>query len=510
MTLTTRLSVFVLAMLGIVLVGFSLALYWISGRYLHRQVDERLDAVLSTLSAAVEDTPRGLEWEPEQRLRNADRELFGVSVVWFVADAQGGLLDRSPQAQTSEFMQLRAAHAADESLSRGFLADASGEWQLRETRIRATHQPAASTATGSPHKRKGKRYSELVINVGSSLAPLQATLTRLALTLAGLSAAILLAALVAVRRVCRRVLGPVRRMAVAASGIGAEDLARRLPTIESNDELGQLNRAFNGLLDRLQESFERQRRFTGEASHQLRTPLAGILGQIEVALRRERPIEEYQRVLGTVHQRGSHLNKIVESLLFLSRANADAALGSLENLCLNSWLPERIESWSDKERAADIVLRVNATQDCCVLAQRALLGELLDILIDNACKYSPPGSPIEIALDRDATAVRIEVQDRGCGISPDDVPHLFTPFFRAEESRRRGVEGTGLGLSIARRLARVFQGELTVDSQPGRGSLFVLRLPAAQPSGGDVPVVAAEEGDDLAPADVSACGPATR
>jgi heavy metal sensor kinase len=486
MTLTTRLSVFVLAMLGIVLVGFSLALYWISGRYLHRQVDERLDAVLSTLSAAVEDTPRGLEWEPDQRLRSVDGELFGVSVVWFVTDAQGGVLDRSPQSQTSELMQLRAVNAAGEAPSQDFQAAASGDWQLRQTRLRATHPPTASALTGGLQKKRGKRYSEVVINVGTSLAPLQATLTRLAMTLAGLSAAILLAALVAVRRICRRVLSPVRRMAVAASGIGAEDLARRLPTIESNDELGQLNRAFNGLLDRLQESFERQRRFTGEASHQLRTPLAGILGQIEVALRRERPIEEYQRVLATVHQRGSHLNKIVESLLFLSRANADAALGSLENLCLNSWLPERIESWSDKERAADIALRVNATQDCCVLAQPALLCELVDILLDNACKYSLPGSPIQIGLDRDAEAVRIEIQDQGCGISADDLPHLFTPFFRAEESRRRGIEGTGLGLSIARRLSRVFQGELTVDSHPGRGSLFVLTLPAVPPSPGGV------------------------
>ena len=186
-----------------------------------------------------------------------------------------------------------------------------------------------------------------------------------------------------------------------------------------------------------------------------------------------------------MHQRGSHLNKIVESLLFLSRANADAALGSLENLSLNSWLTGRIESWSDKERAADIVLRVPATEECCVLAQPALLGELLDILIDNACKYSPTGSPIEITLNRDAQAVRIEIQDQGCGISANDLPQLFTPFFRGRVPPAR-IEGTGLGLSIARRLARVFQGELTVDSQRGRGSLFVLKLPACQPSQRDV------------------------
>lgn len=301
------------------------------------------------------------------------------------------------------------------------------------------------------------------------------------LILAGLSAGILLAALFAVRIVCRHALAPVRRMAVAASGIGAEELERRLPAILTNDELGQLNRAFNGLLDRLQESFERQRRFTVEASHQLRTPLAGLLGQVEVALRRERPVEEYQRVLSTVHHRGSHLSKIVESLLFLSRANAEASLAALENLCLSSWLPEQIEAWSDHKRAPDIFFTCANPEPGFVRAHPALLGELLNVLVDNACKYSPPGSPIEIELDRDGREALIQVKDHGRGIAEADLRHLFTPFFRSEDARRHGIDGTGLGLSIATRLARLFDGELSVDSRLGFGSCFTLRLPLASP-----------------------------
>jgi heavy metal sensor kinase len=476
LTLTTRLSSFVLAILGLVLVGFSLTLYLLSGRYLHGQVHERLDGTLGALSAAVEQTRYGLEWEPTRRQGGVGASPFALPVLWFVEDRQGQIVDRSPQPETDELIKSRpidpgTAHQLAETLEWR-----SGPWQLRQHWIRAEGD---ATPPAKPGK-KVKSHRELRITVGTSLNPVHAALTQLAMTLAGLSAGILLAALIAVRLVCRRAVAPVSRMAAAASNLGADDLSRRLPTVATNDEVGQLNRAFNGLLDRLQESFERQRRFTGEASHQIRTPLAGILGQIEVVLRRERSAEEYQRVLSAAYKRANHLSKIVDSLLFLARANGDATLAALETLCLNSWLPPQLEAWSEHSRGADLVLRLNEAEPCLVRVQRALLGELLNILVDNACKYSPPGTPIEIALDRDGGAVRIQVRDRGCGVAADDLPHLFTPFFRGEDARCRGIEGTGLGLSIARRLARVFDGELTVESRAGAGSCFTLRLPEVQ------------------------------
>jgi signal transduction histidine kinase len=475
LTLTARLSVFVLVLLSSVLLGFSLTLFLLTGRYLHGQVDERLDGALSALSGAAEQTRYGLEWEPTQRQAEIGASPFGLPVLWFVEDRQGQILDRSPQPETDGLIKSRpvdpgTAHELGETLEWR-----SGPWQIRQRWIRAESDAA-------PRAKPGKRiktHRELRITIGTSLAPVHAALTQLAITLAGLSAGILLAALIAVRIVCRHVLAPVRRMAVAASGIGAEELERRLPAIVTNDEVGRLNRAFNGLLERLQESFERQRRFTSEASHQLRTPLAGMLGQVEVALRRERPVEEYQRVLSAVHRRGNHLSKIVESLLFLSRANAEASLTALEIVCLSSWLPEQIEALSDHQRAADLLFSCRNSEPTYVRAHPALLGELLSVLVDNACKYSAPGSPIAIALERDGRDALIQVADRGRGIAEADLRQVFAPFFRSEDARRLGIDGTGLGLSIARRLARLFGGDLSVTSQPGFGTCFSLRLPLA-------------------------------
>jgi signal transduction histidine kinase len=305
----------------------------------------------------------------------------------------------------------------------------------------------------------------------------QTALRELAATLGGLSAGIMLIAAFIGRTVCRRALLPLNRMAVAASEMDATDLARRLPSVATNDELENLNRSFNSLLDRLQESFERQRRFTGDASHQLRTPLAAILGQIEVALRRERSVDEYQQVLSKVHGRAGHLHRIVESLLFLARANSEARLPDFEPICLNSWLPQQLEKWSESERTQDIVFESHDMEPCVVHVQSALLAELVDILVDNACKYSAPGTPIQIGLERDGNAVCVRIKDQGTGIAEADLPRLFTPFFRSAETRRRGIEGAGLGLSIARRLARLFGGELSGTSRLGVGSCFTLRLP---------------------------------
>jgi signal transduction histidine kinase len=468
-------------MLSMVLFGFSLTLYLLSGRYLRGEVDERLDGTLSALSGAAEQTRYGLEWEPTQRQVGVGASPFGLPVLWFVEDRQGQILDRSPQPETDELIKSRPVDSGTAHELAGTLEWRSGPWQVRQRWIRAEGNAAPPAKPG----KKVKNHRELRITLGTSLNPVHAALTQLAITLAGLSAGILLAALIAVRIVCRHVLAPVSRMAVAASNIGAEDLERRLPAIATMDELGQLNRAFNGLLDRLQESFERQRRFTVEASHQLRTPLAGILGQIEVALRRERPVEEYQRVLSTVHKRGDHLGKIVESLLFLARTHTEASPTTFETLCLNSWLPQ-LEAWSDNQRAADIVLQCEDGEPCFVIAHAALLGELLNILVDNACKYSPPGTPIEITLDRDPDAALVQVVDHGRGIAEADLPHLFTPFFRSEDARRQGIEGTGLGLSIARRLSRLFGGELTVTSHLGSGSRFALRMPLARSEPSDI------------------------
>jgi heavy metal sensor kinase len=472
LTLTTRLLLFFLATLALVLAGFSTALYFLASVHLHRQAEDRLDAALNTLVAAVEIKSDGVEWEPDQRHLAFDTRTFGARIVWSMDDA-GRVVDGSGQPNARDDLAeaarvLRASPHASERL------DWQGErWQFRLRRV----SPADARPDAPPADDKDvAKYPALAITAGVSLEPVYATLRQLAGTLAGLSLGVWLVAALAGRAVCRRGLLPVTRMAASARAMTAADLRDRLPAAGRGDELDDLSQSFNGLLDRLQESFERQRRFTGDASHQLRTPLTAILGQLEVALRRPRAAEDYQRVLAMVHEKAGHLRRIVESLLFLARADADARLPARERVDLNDWLPEHLRHWSGHPRSEDIVFA--GGDPCWVDVQPVMLGELLDILIDNACKYSPPGSPIAVRVGREGPAVYVQVEDQGCGIAEADLPHLFTPFYRSEDARRRGVEGLGLGLSIGQRLAAAFGGALTVRSRAGAGSCFTLRLPA--------------------------------
>jgi len=465
-TLTTRLLLYFLGTLALVLVGFSTALYVLATFHLHRQTEDRIDAMLNTLVAAVEVKPDRVEWDVEQRQIVFDTRAVGGPVVWMVRGDEARVIDGSDKPE--RLAESIAARTAE------------GSWQFRERRIAlpagvATTAASRDKSGASPDKRK---YSALTITAGVPLEPVRKTLRLLAATLVGLSLAVWIVAALAGRAVCRRGLLLVTRMASAARDMTAADLGARLPAAGSGDELDDFSRAFNGLLDRLQESFERQRRFTGDASHELRTPLAAILGQLEVAMRRDRSAEEYRQVLATVRERAGHIRHIVESLLFLARADADARLPDRERVDLAEWLPAHVRNWSEHPRAADIVVANGDDAPVHVEVQPAMLGQLLDILIDNACKYTPPGSPITLRLNHSGPDVSVSVEDEGCGLAEDDLPHLFTPFYRSADARRRGIEGLGLGLSIARRLAEAFGGTMSVRAVAGKGSCFTLRLPA--------------------------------
>jgi heavy metal sensor kinase len=480
-TLTTRLSLFFLVTLAWVLVGFSTVLYFLARGHLHQQAEERLEAALNTLVAAAEVGQDGVEWEPAERHLRLGPAALGDQVVWLLSDDQGQIVDGSKQPGAADLLThaQQSLRSAQRSIKR--LDWHGGRWQCSQRRIEPTAlAPARAAAARAAQKDEGLKYRALSIMVGVSLDPVRATLRQLAGVLLGLSLAIWLLALFVGRLVCRRALLPVSRMAVAAREMHAEVLGRRLPTSATGDELEDLSRAFNNLLDRLQESFQRQQRFTGDASHQLRTPLAAMIGQMEVALRRERSAEEYQRVLATVHQKAGHLRRIVEALLFLARADTEARLPELEQVNLNRWLPAHLQTWSEHPRARDLLLEYDAAGSDEVEVQPALLGELVNILLDNACKFSRPGTPIRIRLQHEQQDVCIQVADQGCGICQEDLPYVGTPFFRSADTRRRKVEGIGLGLSIAKRLAEVFGGRFDITSQVGLGSCFSVRLPLPQ------------------------------
>ena len=257
-------------------------------------------------------------------------------------------------------------------------------------------------------------YDALILAAGTSLEGIRSDLRNLAIALGALSLAVWMLALMTGRRLCRMALRPLTEMATAAHAIGGDEPRRRLPTPKADDELAELGRSFNALLDRLGESLERQQRFTGDASHQLRTPLTSIQGQVDLALRQDRSSEEYRRVLTLVQSKTRSLRQIVDGLMFLSRADAEARSPALEEISLDAWLRERLDSWPDPRRA-DVVYESDAVAPYRVLVHPPLLGEMFSNLLDNAAKYSPPNTPINVRLSQQKGDVVFSVStpDRG-------------------------------------------------------------------------------------------------
>jgi signal transduction histidine kinase len=202
-----------------------------------------------------------------------------------------------------------------------------------------------------------------------------------------------------------------------------------------------------------------------------------VLGQIDVALRRERDREEYRRVLQAVQGQALHLGRIVEALLFLARVDAEALAPGRERIDLRPWLRERLALWSAHPRAADLRLETPDGLRLEVHAHAPLLAQAVDNLLENACKYGEPGSPITLRAWQQPGLVCVAVEDRGCGIAAEDLPHIFEPFYRSRQARERRVSGLGLGLAVAARAVRALGGEITAKSQPGKGSLFTIQLP---------------------------------
>ena len=478
MSLATRLNAFFLSALAVVLFGFSLSLFLLARSYLLGQVDEHAAATMNTLAAAAELDSEGVEWEPHERRFDLGSKIEDGSLCWTVRDAKGVLIDQSglPASFNHGFMQVPIANT---ELPVSKVGSTGDSWRLLQREL----HPAANAPPPTPNDKADPRTVRspfLIFTVAASVEPALASLRSLGLALSGISLLIVLVAVFAGRWYCRTALLPVTQMADRAEKMQAANFEERLPSPLSTDELGKMGDAFNGLLDRLQAAFVRQQRFAGDASHQLRTPLAGMLGQIEVCLRQTRSPEEYAELLGRVLRRGRQMSDIVETLLFLARSDGGKQTETLEEIDLADWLEEHLREWDNHARRDDLTLQIAEREPCFVRAQHALLGQLVDAMLDNAMKYSPPGTAIIIGLERALGTVRLEVEDRGDGITEDERLQIFDPFYRSPGARQSGIQGVGLGLSVAARIVSLFGGTISSKSPVGQsGSCFVVNLPVA-------------------------------
>ena len=315
------------------------------------------------------------------------------------------------------------------------------------------------------------------VQVGASLRQSEQALSglRWLLVLGGIAA--IAGVSVASAAAARRVLRPVADMTETARAIAlSKGFSRRLEAPSERDELGQLATTFNEMLSSLEHAYDSQRRFTADASHEIRAPLTAIRGNLELIERiPDMSPDDRERAVGQALREVERLARLVNDLLGLARADAGQAIRSdpveLDTVAL--------EVQREASHLSDVVsVEITHVMPAVVRGDRDRLKELFLALTDNAVRYTPPGGSVTLDLRSDCKWVTFVVEDTGIGIDAADLPHVFERFWRADRARSRDSGGTGLGLAIAKWIVDHHNGEIHMSSLPGRGTRVTVRLPA--------------------------------
>jgi len=271
-------------------------------------------------------------------------------------------------------------------------------------------------------------------------------------------------------------LAPLRWMADQARTITDKNLHSRLDIGAATDELQLLSKSFNELLFRLDRSFETMRRFVADASHELRTPIAIIRGEADVALNQERRPAEYRDSLAIIQDEARRLSRLIDDLLNLARADSGHVTLRIEEFYFSDLLADCCRSLHIVADAKRITLECRCPEDVSFSGDQELLRRLILNLLDNAIRYTPEGGKISVVLERNGGELRLQVADTGVGIDPEAARHVFERFYRGDQARSRQNGGFGLGLSIVRWIAESHNGTVEVSSKPGKGSTFTVLL----------------------------------
>ncbi len=269
-------------------------------------------------------------------------------------------------------------------------------------------------------------------------------------------------------------LAPLRRFTGEATAIDIRNLQARLPVRGSRDELDQLADAFNQALTRLERSVNEMRQFSAAVAHELRTPLAILRGEAEMALTRPLTTEDARDRLASQIDEYDRLARLINQILMLARAEAgelSVAASRVDLSAVASHVAEQVEALAD---AKGISFAKNISAGLHVNGDAGWLERLLLILIDNAIKFTPSGGKVTISLTETAKAIVFAIEDTGVGITPEALPRVFEPFYRADAAQSRRSEGAGIGLALAQWIAEAHGAELKVISAPNAGSTFTV------------------------------------
>ena len=474
MTLRLRLAIFTSAFIAVILSAVAVSVYLLTERSLDTAVEERARQALTDLSEGAIAT--GLQRLPGDAYYQIVLVETAPEVPRDVAGIRNGVDYTQPAT-------VRANPTADSLLA--LLPDRVLEGLIAGDEL-AGHVTLANQerlrvlgALGTIAFPNQQVALTAVILVGLPTSNVQLTLEQLARDLGLTVLLAFLAFAFGVWWLARQVLAPVQKVTQAAAHVSGKDLARRVPVPATDDELRALAVSINNMLDRLQESFETQRRFTADASHELRTPVTAIVGHAQYLLRRTNPTVEQVDSLGVIQREGERMAKLVHDLLELARADAGF---QVQREPMN--LLEVLEAVRDDLGPLSAPARI--TVDCAqplleVEGDPERLKQVVLNLVQNALDAG--ARHVQLQLQRDGRDVRFEVLDDGAGIPAEALPHLFDRFFRVDGARSTRGNGSGLGLAIVRWIVQQHGGTVEVRSRVGEGTVFTIVLPAHAPNG---------------------------
>jgi two-component system, OmpR family, sensor kinase len=294
------------------------------------------------------------------------------------------------------------------------------------------------------------------------------------------SAAILVAVGLTGALLATGILRPIDRIVSRARSMGASALAERLPHPGGRDEMARLVETLNEMLGRIEQVFEAQRRFTADASHELRSPLSRLRAELEVTLRRPRSRPEYEEALQSCLSEVERLSRLTEELLTLARLDAGEAQEiPAQPAPLAPILEEVVARMASDALRRNVKITLDAPADLTIKAAPGTAALVLANVLDNAVKFSPPGGEVRVWASIEAGDAIVSVSDSGPGVTEEEIPRLFERFYRGSAARRTEVPGTGLGLAICRILAESQGGGVLVTSGAGGGAIARVRLPLA-------------------------------
>ena len=316
----------------------------------------------------------------------------------------------------------------------------------------------------------------LYVVVGRSIQKELNELRSLAMSLFATGLAILLLGVAGGWFIAGRAIRPIQAISSTAASISASNFSRRIDIENTETELGSLATVLNSTFDRLHEAFQDQARFTADASHELRTPVAAILAQTAMARRRERSPAEYREVIDACYVVAKRMKSLVDGLLTLARTDA-------ENLDLRRTrfdLRKTAAECSSMVEAIAVRRGISFETDLApvtVSGDPDRLSQVVTNLLTNAVRYNREGGCVSVALDEDGADVVLRVSDTGVGIAPEDQAKIFDRFYRVDKARSRRVGGSGLGLAISRAIVEAHGGTIACESDPETGTTFIVRLP---------------------------------